>query len=247
MQAEHAVRMRGGHGDLVRVQVARIGRQDRVGPKNLVEPTEEIDLDVEIVEDGFDHEVAGREILLAGRHRKPRLLRLEFAPVDPARRKAALQKTDDAIVATCRGVLVTVEPDDAVTGGEGTDRDAAAHQAETGNADRRDRAWQDGLDTLHPGGLPLGEEDVPEGCRLLTVPQFKEGRALVRKALGERSCGALDQPDGLCRRTLAAGLRQNLVPRSLDGRGLRRRDLQCAGAAGRGGGEATGAGDSRIP
>ncbi|MNI13126.1 hypothetical protein D3C73_663400 [compost metagenome] len=62
MQAEHPPWMPGCSGDLVRVQVARIGGKDCVRADHLVEAAEEVDLDVEVVEHGFDHEIAGGKV-----------------------------------------------------------------------------------------------------------------------------------------------------------------------------------------
>src|SRR3546814_19555044 len=71
VQAKHPFRMLRPGGDLVGIEVTRIGRKHRIRAQHPIEPAEEVDLDVQIVEHGLDDEIAGGQILIPRRHRKP--------------------------------------------------------------------------------------------------------------------------------------------------------------------------------
>ena len=61
MQPEHALRPRRRRGDRVGIEIAGVGREDRVRAHDAVQPDEQLGLDREIVEHGLDDEVGVAE------------------------------------------------------------------------------------------------------------------------------------------------------------------------------------------
>ena len=231
MQAKHALRVGRGSGDLVRVQVARIGGEDGVGPDDLVQAAEEIDLHVEIVEHRLDHKIAGRKIGIGCRDREAAFLRVKHRLVDPPGGQVLLKKPENAFATPGRCLIVAVKPDHAIAGTERSDGDAASHQAEADDADRLDGARGNTLQILNLRCLPFRKEYMAQCGRLAALAELEEGGPLVGHAFGERPRGRFHEADGLGGGLLPACLGKDPHLRLFDGGAVGYRNHQLAGPA----------------
>ena len=174
MQTEHALRPRRRGGDDIRVEIAGVGGQDRIGPHDAVQLLEKAGLDGEIVEHGLDDEVGIGDVPGVRRDREPVEPRGAAICVETPRCHCAIEKPDNPVAPFGRRFSGLLDADHAIAGVERRYRDARAHQPGSDHADRPDRPWRDALQPRHLGRGALGKEDVAQSLGLVGIAQPEE-------------------------------------------------------------------------
>ena len=218
MRADDLFRARGRGGDLVHVERRGIGRQDRLGLADRIEPREDLLLEVHLLEHRLDDDVGVLDVGVVGGAADQEHARIHVLLGDAAARDAALVILADHGEALVQRLRVGLQHAHGNAGVGEVHGDAAAHGAA---ADDRGR-----LDGLHGrigrhvgnlGGLALGEEGVALALGLLGADAFDEELALLLHALvegeGERVLHALDAAR---RRDHAAGAPRDALARALE-------------------------------
>ena len=125
---EHALRALRRLGDLVDVERRRVGGEQRAGLRDLVQPAEDVALDVEILEDGLDDDVRARKAApVVGERDRLRALPGLFLSQPPLLHLIHEHAHHRLARAIDRRVVV-VDDDDRNAGLRERDRDAAAHR-----------------------------------------------------------------------------------------------------------------------
>ena len=230
MHPDHVLRALGRCRDLVDVEIRRVRRQDRALFDDGVELAEHLFLDVHILVDRLDHEVAILEVVEAERRGQQAHHRLDLVGRVPAllgRRLVILADRRDAAI---ERVLRGLDDRDRDTGLEEVHRNPAAHRARADDADLLDVALLRVLgDIVDLGGLAFGEEQVALRGGLGPHHQFHEFVALGLDPLGEATLGrCLDTADVRGGRIETAelariGFLERLDRFRIGGRGLLRR------------------------
>ena len=232
MQADHPIGPAGRRGNLVHVEIAGVGRQDRARLHDGIELAEHLLLDVHQLEHRLDHQVAIGEVRIVERageiaHRGVDLLLGNTALLGGILVIAA----DDAHAAVER-VLLHLDHGDGDARGQEVHRDAAAHRA---RADYADLA--DGQDLGVLGQIvdllrgAFGEEHVAQRFRLGAGDELLEQSALGLHAflvgLGGGRLDCLDAGLGRFEAFQAAGIG---LPEIVEGGRRRVRDAVAAAA-----------------
>ena len=166
-------------GDLVGIEIGGVGRQYRAGAAGRIELPKHRAFDVEVLENGFDHQVHAGQVGVVGRGAqsgKPlrrRLLR------DAAALDGGGQSRLDRRQAAPQRLLIAFHQGDRQPGIEQRHRDAGAHGAAADHGGIADGARRNPGDLLDLRRRPLGKEDVAQRPRLVAVAQRQKDRALL--------------------------------------------------------------------
>ena len=197
MQAHDVLRARSDGGDLVDVEIRRVGREDRAGFADRVELGEDLLLHVHVLENRLDDEVAiGERVQFQGRRQRAHRLPHLFGGHAALGGGRLVVLEHDARAAVER-ILLRLDDDDRDARRQEVHRDAAAHRPRADNADLGDLAWLHVLgDAFDLRRLALGEEEILLRPRLCSRHQFHEQAALLKHALFVRMRdGSLDRLD----------------------------------------------------
>ena len=164
---------------------------------------EDLSLELRLLEDGLEHEVAVREVLVAGRGRDERAEEARLALVVPALRDLLLELVLDAVARAREGVLADVAHGDRdFQAAEEERRELRGHQPRSDDSDLPDRARFGFRAAGWSLRAPVDEvEGVEGGLRLAAGEQLADRLLLGAVALLERpaGAGALDQLERLVR------------------------------------------------
>ena len=138
MEADKAVGPRGGGGHLADDEARGVGGEDRRRWAERVQLAPEGVLDLEVLGDGFDHEVAGPERADVGGERQPLQRGHAGAGVDLALLDQLVERPSDSGPAFGQESLADVAHHGGKPGHRGHLRDPAAHEAAADHADAVD-------------------------------------------------------------------------------------------------------------
>ena len=212
MHTDHRLGATGDGGDLVDVEGRGVRRHDRPRLTDPVEFSEDRFLELHVLEDGLNDDVAVGEVVLVGRAGDQPHALLDGLGRDRATARRPLIILAHDTEAPFERIVIALDDRDRDTGVGEVHRNAAAHGAgaeHTGFLDvDRGRVLGDVGDLVR---LAFGKEGVALRSGLGAGHELHEERGLHLDALFERQAGCgLDAPDVVLRGEKATGLAGDL-------------------------------------
>jgi len=207
MEPDHGFRPARRAGDVVDVEIARIGGEHRAFRHDGVELAENLALQAHVLEHRLDDEIGDAGGLETDGEGGAAEAALALGGVDAAALDHAVVKAGDAAPALFQRFGAGLDHRHLEAGIEAGNGDAGAHGAGADDGDAGDRTRGDPVEAGHLADLALGEEGVSEGRRLVGRDEFEEDLALAAHPLGKVHAGDVaDRSQRPERRKLAARL-----------------------------------------
>jgi len=189
MQADHIAEPPRCRRDGVEIEIRRVGGEHSARPRRLVEATEHVGLDGEILEHRLDDEVDAREGRPVGGAGDARHARLGLGAGEAAAFHLVLVEAAQAGRGSCGRIGIALDQHHGEAGVGERRRNAGPHGAAADDGQVPEGAGGDAIEAGHLGGLAFGEEEMAQGFGLGAFAQLQEGGAFARKAVAERRIG----------------------------------------------------------